>query len=45
MELSLSENKKFLVIDTCTELEYEQLKSSLTKKNEIKFLQVYGKKY
>jgi superfamily II DNA or RNA helicase len=34
MELSLSENKKFLVIDTCTELEYEQLKTSLTKKIE-----------
>ena len=34
MELSLSENKKFLVIDSCTELEYEQLKSSLTKKIE-----------
>ena len=32
MELSLSDNKKFLVIDSCTELEYEQLKSSLTKK-------------
>tara|TARA_R110000782_G_scaffold140354_2_gene232891 strand:- start:740 stop:2248 length:1509 start_codon:yes stop_codon:yes gene_type:complete len=34
MELSLTENKKFLVIDACTELEYEQLKSSLTKKIE-----------
>jgi superfamily II DNA or RNA helicase len=34
MELSLSENKKFLTIDSCTELEYEQLKSSLTKKIE-----------
>jgi len=34
MELSLSDNKKFLVIDSCTELEYEQLKSSLTKKIE-----------
>ena len=34
MELSLSENKKFLVIDACTELEYDQLKSSLTKKIE-----------
>jgi superfamily II DNA or RNA helicase len=34
MELKLSENKKFLVIDSCTELEYEQLKSSLTKKIE-----------
>lgn len=32
MELSLSNNKKFLVIDSCTELEYEQLKISLTKK-------------
>ena len=27
-------NKKFLVIDACTELEYDQLKSSLTKKIE-----------
>ena len=34
MELSLSDNKKFLVVDGCTELEYEQLKSSLTKKIE-----------
>jgi len=34
MEVSLSENKKFLVIDSCTELEYEQLKISLTKKIE-----------
>jgi superfamily II DNA or RNA helicase len=34
MELSLSNNKKFLVIDSCTELEYEQLKISLTKKIE-----------
>lgn len=34
MELSLSDNKKFLVIDSCTELEYEQLKISLTKKIE-----------
>jgi hypothetical protein len=34
MELSLTDNKKFLVIDSCTELEYEQLKSSLTKKIE-----------
>jgi superfamily II DNA or RNA helicase len=34
MELSLSHNKKFLVIDSCTELEYEQLKISLTKKIE-----------
>lgn len=32
MELNLSDNKKFLVIESCTELEYEQLKSSLTKK-------------
>jgi hypothetical protein len=32
MELSLSENKMFLIIDSCTELEYEQLKISLTKK-------------
>lgn len=34
MELTLSDNKKFLVIDSCTEIEYEQLKSSLTKKIE-----------
>jgi superfamily II DNA or RNA helicase len=34
MELTLSDNKKFLVINSCTELEYEQLKSSLTKKIE-----------
>lgn len=34
MELSLSSNKKFLIIDSCTELEYEQLKISLTKKIE-----------
>jgi superfamily II DNA or RNA helicase len=34
MELSLTDNKKFLVIDSCTEIEYEQLKSSLTKKIE-----------
>ncbi len=34
MELSLSDNKKFLVIDGCTELEYDQLKSSLTKRIE-----------
>lgn len=32
MELTLSDNKKFLVIDSCTEMEYEQLKISLTKK-------------
>lgn len=32
MELSLSPNKKFLIIDSCTEIEYEQLKISLTKK-------------
>lgn len=32
MELTLSENKMFLVINSCTELEYEQLKISLTKK-------------
>ena len=32
MELSLSDNKKFLVIDSCTELEYDQLTASLTKK-------------
>ena len=34
MELSLAENRKFLIIDACTELEYDQLKSSLTKKIE-----------
>jgi hypothetical protein len=34
MELSLTDNKKFLIIDSCTELEYDQLKSSLTKKIE-----------
>lgn len=32
MELTLSENKMFLIINSCTELEYEQLKISLTKK-------------
>ena len=32
MELSLSPDKKFLVIDACTELEYDQLTASLTKK-------------
>lgn len=32
MDLSLSNNKKFLIIDSCTELEYTQLKISLTKK-------------
>lgn len=34
MNLTLSDNKMFLVIDSCTELEYEQLKTSLTKKIE-----------
>jgi len=34
MELTLSPNKKFLIIDSCTEIEYEQLKISLTKKIE-----------
>ena len=34
MKLSLSNNKKFLIIDSCTDLEYEQLKISLTKKIE-----------
>ena len=34
MELSLAENKKFLIIDSCTEMEYEQMKSSLTKRIE-----------
>lgn len=32
MNLTLSNDKMFLVIDSCTELEYEQLKTSLTKK-------------
>ena len=32
MQLTLSENNKFLIITSCTELEYEQLKASLTKK-------------
>lgn len=32
MDLVLSENKKFLIIDSCTEAEYKQLKLSLTKK-------------
>lgn len=34
MELTLSSDKKFLTIDSCTDIEYEQLKSSLTKKIE-----------
>ena len=34
MILTLADNKKYLVIDECTELEYEQLKLSLTKKVE-----------
>jgi len=34
MNLTLSNDKMFLVIDSCTELEYEQLKTSLTKKIE-----------
>lgn len=32
MNLSLTDNKQFLEIESCTELEYAQLKSSLTKK-------------
>lgn len=32
MELSLSPDRKFLTIDSCTELEYGQLTASLTKK-------------
>jgi len=32
MQLTLSENNKFLVITSCTELEYDQLKASLTKR-------------
>ena len=32
MELELSENKKFLIIREAEEIEYEQLKSSFTKK-------------
>jgi len=32
MKLTLDNNKKFLIIDSCTELEYEQLKISLTKR-------------
>ena len=34
MILTLEPNKKFLIIDECTEIEYEQLKLSLTKKIE-----------
>lgn len=34
MNLVLSENKKFLIIESCTEAEYKQLKLSLTKKIE-----------
>lgn len=34
MNLTLSNNKMFLIIESCTELEYEQLKTSLTKKIE-----------
>jgi len=34
MQLTLSDNHKFLVITSCTELEYEQLKASLTKRIE-----------
>jgi hypothetical protein len=34
MELRLSEDRKFLVIDECTEIEYDQLKLSLTKRIE-----------
>ena len=32
MDISLSRDKKFLIIEECTEAEYEQLKISLTKK-------------
>jgi superfamily II DNA or RNA helicase len=32
MQLKLSQDKKFLIIESCTELEYEQMKLSLTKK-------------
>ena len=34
MNISLSDDKKFLIINSCTEHEYEQLKTSLTKKIE-----------
>jgi superfamily II DNA or RNA helicase len=34
MELSLSDTKKYLLIDDCTEQEYDQLKLSLTKRIE-----------
>jgi len=34
MEIKLSEDKKFLIIDECTDIEYEQLKLSLTKRIE-----------
>jgi len=34
MELRLSEDRKFLIIDECTELEYEQMRLSLTKRIE-----------
>lgn len=34
MELVLSDDRKFLLIQSCTELEYEQLKLSLTKRIE-----------
>jgi len=32
MDLKLSDDKRFLIIESCTEMEYEQLKLSLTKK-------------
>ena len=32
MDLRLSDDKRFLIIESCTEMEYEQLKLSLTKK-------------
>jgi len=34
MEIRLSDDKKFLIIDECTELEYEQMRLSLTKRIE-----------
>lgn len=34
MELRLSDDKKFLIIEECTELEYEQMRLSLTKRIE-----------
>lgn len=34
MELTLAEDKKFLIINECTDIEYEQIKLSLTKRIE-----------